>query len=128
MTRHIAAMMRDVEKRSVWAALKRGLVCRCPNCGRGRLFQGYTKVNPTCSGCGLDLAQFRADDAPPYFTIFLTGHIVLPAMLIVEQRFAPDLWIHAAIWLPLTVVLGLTLLPVTKGATIAIQWATRSIG
>ncbi|MDP4824100.1 MAG: DUF983 domain-containing protein, partial [Aestuariivirgaceae bacterium] len=33
-----------------------------------------------------------------------------------------------ALWLPLTLILSLTLLPVTKGAVIAAQWAKRMHG
>ncbi|MBZ0217536.1 MAG: DUF983 domain-containing protein, partial [Fimbriimonadaceae bacterium] len=63
------------------------------------------------------------DDAPPYFTILIVGHVIVPLLLIVEQTWRPDLWIHAAIWLPLTVILSLTLLPIVKGALVGVQWA-----
>src|SRR5262245_41944321 len=88
-------------------ALWRGLSGRCPACGRGALFGRYLKVNAACSGCGLQLSEFRADDAPPYFTILIVGHLIVPAMLVLEQTYQPAEWIHAALWLPLTVILSL---------------------
>ena len=69
--------------------LLRGLRQRCPNCGRGKLFGRYLKVNPVCGACGLKLSEFRADDAPPYFTIMIVGHLIVPAMLILEQLHHP---------------------------------------
>lgn len=36
----------------------------------------------------------------------------------------PALWLQAAIFLPLTVVLCLLLLPVMKGGTVGLCWAT----
>ena len=57
--------------------LTRGFKERCPACGEGRLYTKYLKVRPVCEHCGHDLAQYRADDAPPYFTILIVGHIVV---------------------------------------------------
>ncbi len=98
----------------------RGLRCRCPACGRARLFAGYLRVVDVCPGCGAPLGSARADDAPPYFTIFIVGHLVVGGMLIVERACAPPLWLHAAIWLPLTLVLSLLLLRPIKGGTVGL--------
>lgn len=38
----------------------------------------------------------------------------------------PPLWIHAVLWLPLSVVLALLLLPRIKGAVIALLWTQNS--
>jgi uncharacterized protein (DUF983 family) len=38
------------------------------------------------------------------------------------------LWLHFAIWLPLTVLLSLALLPVVKGAIVGLQWALKMHG
>ena len=65
----------------------------------------------------------RADDAPPYFTIVIVGHVVVGLVLAVEMAYPPPLWLHAALWLPLTVILALLILPVVKGALVALQWA-----
>ncbi|MEA2903171.1 MAG: hypothetical protein QOI12_558, partial [Alphaproteobacteria bacterium] len=31
-----------------------GLACRCPRCGKGKLFQGFLTLRPRCDACGLD--------------------------------------------------------------------------
>lgn len=108
-----------------WLALLRGFARRCPACGEGALFTGYLAVSDTCSACGLELHHQRADDAPPYFTIFIVGHIVVPLLLVVEKLWQPALWVHFVLWLPLTLILVLVLLPRVKGATIGLQWAFR---
>ncbi len=102
-------------------ALGRGFVCHCPACGKTQLFQGYLRVVPECTNCGAPLGLARADDAPPYFTIFVVGHIVVPGMYMVERAYTPPLWVHAAIWLPLTVILSLLLLRPIKGATVGLM-------
>jgi uncharacterized protein (DUF983 family) len=106
----------------------RGARRTCPNCAEGALFKSYITASITCSHCGEALHHQKADDAPPYFTIFIVGHIVVPLMLLVEKIWRPELWIHFGLWLPLTLVLALWLLPRTKGATIGLQWALRMHG
>lgn len=110
-------------KRSSWQAMARGFACRCPNCGKGRLFRGYLKSVPACSVCGEDMSHHRADDAPPYFTILIVGHLVVPVMTAVFFATELSTMTHMAIWLPLTLVLTLALLRPIKGALIALQWA-----
>ena len=114
--------------RPFWPAIQRGAALRCPACGKGHMFRKYLKVADNCANCGEALHHHEADDAPPYFTIFIVGHIVIPLMLVVERAYRPEIWVHTALWLPLTLILSLTLLPVTKGAVIAAQWAKRMHG
>lgn len=118
----------DRSQRRVGRSMLRGSRLKCPNCGIGQLFRGYLKSVDACGNCGEELHHHRADDAPPYFTILIVGHIIVPAMLVVEKLYKPDLWLHAVIWLPLTILLSLMFLPVTKGALIGLQWALRMHG
>jgi uncharacterized protein (DUF983 family) len=114
--------------RSRKQAMARGFRCRCPNCGVGPLFKSYLKTAHSCSQCAEELHHERAHDAPPYFTMTIVAHIIVPSLLIVEKFWSPNLWLHAAIWLPLTLVLTLGLLPKVKGALIGLQWANRMHG
>lgn len=104
-------------------ALWRGFRHRCPRCGTHGLLETFLRVRPHCTHCGLDTGAYRSDDAPPYFTIVIVGHLIVPSVLMVEKWLAPDLWIQAAIWVPLTLLLTLWLLPRVKGAFIGWQWA-----
>jgi len=109
--------------RPVFASILRGAAKKCPACSVGAMFRRYLKVADACPHCGEELHHQRADDAPPYFTIVIVGHIVVGLVLAVEMAYRPPLWVHAALWLPLTVILTLLILPVVKGALIALQWA-----
>lgn len=109
-------------------AMARGAMGRCPCCGSGRLFSGYLKVADHCSVCGEAYYHHRADDAPPYMVIFAVGHIVVPLLVLVEEVFRPAVWLHLVIFLPLTLLLSLALLPPIKGALVALQWALRMHG
>jgi len=110
-------------KRSALRAMKRGFLCRCPNCGEGALFNRYLKSVPACSHCGEDLSHHRADDAPPYFTIMIVGHIVVPIMVTVFLLTEWSNLTHMLIWIPITLAMTLLLLQPIKGTIIGLQWA-----
>lgn len=114
--------------RSVPQALLRGAMGCCPACGARGMFPRYLKVTPACAQCGEELYHHRADDAPPYATILIVGHVVVPLMVLVEELFSPPLGVHMALWLPLTLVLCLALLPPLKGMLVNLQWALRMHG
>ena len=112
-----------------WAtAMARGALHRCPACGRGALYRAYLKPADACPACGEELFHQRADDAPPYVTILVVGHLILGAVVGIDIAYAWPLWLHALVWLPLTVALCLGFLPVAKGALIGLQWALRMHG
>jgi uncharacterized protein (DUF983 family) len=104
-------------------ALWRGFRGRCPNCGTGRLFRSYVSQHPTCLACGEDISPYRADDAPAYFTILIVGHVVVPGMLWLEVNHHPPMAVHALLWIPLTLLMTLALLPRCKGVLIALLWS-----
>jgi uncharacterized protein (DUF983 family) len=103
-------------------AIGAGLSCACPRCGRGRLFQGFLTLRPRCEHCGLDYAFADAGDGPAVFVMFLAGAIVVGAALITEILFHPPYWVHAALWLPLILVVTLGPLRPMKGLMIALQY------
>ncbi len=114
--------------RNVKQALRRGFGSHCPACGKGHVFRAYMKVAERCNACGEDLSHQQSDDAPPYFTIVIVGHIIVPLVLLVEKLWHPDLWVHFLLWTPLTLGLTLLLMPRVKGAVVGFQWANRMHG
>jgi uncharacterized protein (DUF983 family) len=120
----------DAEPPRDWKqAARRGFAMRCPHCGEGEMFHAYLKVSEACPKCGEELHHQRADDAPPYVTIFIVGHVVA-AMLMVADGHYPELpmWIHMVVWPLVATLMSLWLLPRIKGALIGYQWALRMHG
>jgi uncharacterized protein (DUF983 family) len=99
-----------------------GLSCRCPRCGQGKLFQGFLALRPRCEACGLDFSFADSGDGPAVFIMFLAGFIVVGAALITEVLYQPPFWVHAALWLPLILVVTLGPLRPMKGLLIALQY------
>jgi uncharacterized protein (DUF983 family) len=100
----------------------RGLACKCPRCGEGKLYAGFLTLRARCEVCGLDYAFIDTGDGPAIFIIMLAGAIVVACALIVEVKYSPPFWLHALLWLPL--ILATTLLPLRamKALLIALQF------
>lgn len=116
------------EQRSLWKAIGNGVMCRCPNCGKGKLFRSYLKINDTCAECGEKLSSARADDFPPYIAIFIVGHVLVGWMLHAEMSGPVDPMFYVWTMLPLAIVLPLLMLPSIKGAVVGLQWANYMYG
>ena len=102
-------------------AIGRGLLGRCPACGKSHLFNGFLRIVGQCSNCGAPLGLARADDAPPYITILITGHVIVPLLYFVDRMAQPSVWVMSAIFLPLTFFMALGLLRPIKGGTVGLM-------
>jgi uncharacterized protein (DUF983 family) len=103
-------------------AIKRGLLGHCPRCGEGKMFDGFLTLRPACDKCGLDYDFADAGDGPAVFVILIGGALVVMAALITEVVYQPPYWVHAALWLPLILLLTLLPLRLIKGVLIALQF------
>lgn len=108
--------------------MARGCTGRCPVCGSGRLYAGYLRVVGNCASCAAPLGAVRADDAPPYFTIFITAHLIIALVVVTGQHTDLPVWSMIAFFLPLTVVIAMLLLRPIKGATVGAMLKLGLIG
>jgi len=102
------------------------LTCRCPRCGKGRLFSGLLAVRDRCEACGLDLCAHDSGDGPASLVLFVLGAIVVSLAFWVEFRFSPPLWVHAVLWPVVTVPLAIALMRPLKAALVALQFRHRA--
>jgi uncharacterized protein (DUF983 family) len=106
-------------------ALRRGAAARCPACGNSSLFSGWLRVQPICPACKAPLGALRADDAPPYFTIFIVAHFVIALAVALDFVISLSVAAELAIFLPLTAILSVALLRPVKGATVGLMLRLR---
>src|SRR5579871_281405 len=66
------------EARPLATVIRRALLGKCPKCGKGALYRAYLKQVDSCAVCGESYRHIRAEDGPPWLTILLTGHIIVP--------------------------------------------------
>ena len=117
-----------LDHRNVGQAMWRGTLCRCPHCGKGKLYRAYLKVAEQCEVCGEELNHHRADDLPPYIAITIVGHIVVFLMLHIDMAYRVSPITYIAWMIPLSIILPLLMLPSIKGAVVGLQWANRMYG
>lgn len=117
-----------LDQRSTAQAIWRGMLCKCPHCGKGKMFRAYLKVADECDVCGEELNHHRADDFPPYIAITIVGHIIVFLMLHMDMTYDVQPITYVITMIPLAIVLPLAILPSTKGAIVGLQWATRMYG
>ncbi|WP_299930379.1 DUF983 domain-containing protein [uncultured Pelagimonas sp.] len=118
----------EPQERNIKRAIGRGLLLRCPDCGKGKLLHSYLKVNETCDCCGLELHKAKADDGPAYLTILIVGHILAFGLHYSFVTYRPEPMTIVLIGLALTMSSSLLLLPRMKGLIIGFQWAKRMYG
>ena len=110
------------------SALRAALGCRCPRCGKGRLFAGLLSVRQACEICGLDLSAQDAGDGPAVFAILFLGIIVVGLAALVEINFSPPIWVHLLLWAPLILGGAVAMLRPLKAGLIALQYRHRRLG
>ncbi len=102
-------------------ALWRGCIGQCPACGKGRVFAGFLRVVPACRVCAAPLGDIRADDAPPYFTVFIVAHLAIGVLVWLEHDFTLSVATEMTLLLPATLLVTLALMRPVKGATIGVM-------
>ena len=125
---HLTPAEQEGERPTLVVAARRGLLGRCPNCGKGRLFASYLKQVDHCNVCGQDYGHIRSDDAAPWLTILVVGHLVVPVALAVESQTSLPNWVSMTLWPVVAICAALVVLPRAKGLLLSVIWITRSPG
>jgi uncharacterized protein (DUF983 family) len=99
--------------------------CRCPRCGKGKLFMGLLTLRSACPSCGLDFGNSDTGDAGAVGVIMVLGAFVVGMAFWVEFRFEPPLWVHAILWPVVTIPLAVLIMRPVKAALVAAQFRHR---
>jgi len=99
-----------------------GLSCKCPGCGKGKLYDGFLTFADQCDQCGLDYSEFDSGDGPAVFIIMILGFLTVGLALGVEVRFKPPMWVHMLLWGPMVIGGALLLLRPAKALMVALQY------
>ena len=103
--------------------LARGLLGRCPCCGKGRMFARFLKVVDHCEVCGEELHHHRADDFPAYLVVLVLGHLLIPIVVEVNLLYDIPTGVQMLLWPALAITGALAMLQPAKGFVIALIWA-----
>ncbi|WP_417322262.1 DUF983 domain-containing protein [Erythrobacter aureus] len=94
----------------------------CPRCGAKTMFAGMLAFSETCRACGLDYSRFNVGDGPAALVTLAVGTITVALAIWVELSLEPAWWAHALLWVPLTFVLVIGGLRVTKAWLLASEF------
>ena len=100
-----------------------GLRLRCGNCGKGKLFSGYLKLNSACPVCGRDMTAADTADGPAFFVGFGVLILLAPFLFLLPMSPLPvvaKIFAFAALCAVL-IGLCLILLPVAKAVLLNLQ-------
>jgi uncharacterized protein (DUF983 family) len=106
--------------------LTTGLAGKCPRCGRGKLFDGYLTVAPSCKSCGLSFAFADAGDGATWFVMLFVCVVGVGSIVGIEIAYSPAFWVHLLIAIPILVLAPLILLRPVKGFLLCQQWLTKA--
>ncbi len=70
----------NISRQSPWRLLGRALLLRCPNCGGGRLFEGFFQIKQRCPTCGMLLERGESDYFLGAYTLNLIAVEILLAL------------------------------------------------
>lgn len=109
-------------------ALKRAVRFRCPSCGRGHLFRSYLRQVDSCPDCGEAFGHIRTDDAAPWLTILLVGHLLVPSAITAHTALAWPDWVGMIVWPLAAICLSLIILPWAKALFLSAIWTMKAPG
>lgn len=99
---------------------------RCPRCGKGKLYSGFLTIRSSCDHCNLDFSFSDSGDGPAVFIILIVGFLIIALAFYTELTYAPPIWLHFVIWIPMIIFCSLALLQPSKSLMIALQYKNQA--
>jgi uncharacterized protein (DUF983 family) len=75
----------------------------CPQCGAHTLFAGPAEIAERCRACALDFAALERGGRLAGPITLVIAALLIALALGVDEWLRPPLWVHVAVWVPLTV-------------------------
>jgi len=97
----------------------------CPHCGKGKLYRTFFKIADNCSACGLPFYPNEQGDGPASASVLIVGGLVAIFASIVEVKYEPPFWVHAALWIPFILIASLASNRIIKALMIVAQYKMR---
>jgi len=102
--------------------IEKGLRGSCPNCGEGRLFEGFLKFARSCEACGQNFEGEDTGDGPAVFVIMIVGIFIVPLALVFQFALNAPAWLVLVIWGPIVILACLFLLRLLRGVMFNLQF------
>jgi uncharacterized protein (DUF983 family) len=99
----------------------------CPECGARTLYGGPASFAEKCTACGLDYSKFNVGDGPAAILTLVLGAVIVALAITLDIAVRPPFWVHVIIWVPLTCLMVVASLRVTKGALLISEHRNKAV-
>ena len=105
------------------------LFAACPKCGARTLFaggdvQGIAQLAQSCRACGLDFTRYETSGRAGLLVTVIIAVILVCLAWWVDEAFRPPLWVHAFVWVPLTIAAVIGGLRFMRAAMVHARYAS----
>jgi len=107
---------------STWSAIRRGLRCRCPKCGTGRLLSRSLNVVAKCPVCQEPLDRYVVGLLLPFAVMMVTANALIFVMLLLELYGSPSPIGYLSVLVPMGILIPLAIFPSAKGGIVGLLW------
>jgi uncharacterized protein (DUF983 family) len=109
-------------------ALLRGLFLRCPNCGKGEMFQGLFKMNETCPHCGARYERMQGESVGGMAINLITAESISTfGFFAIHILFNPPFWPHFAFWIAFNILFVIFFYRHARALWVAISFLTGGV-
>lgn len=105
---------------------KAALFGLCPQCDAKSMFAGPVAFSEKCDSCGLDYSSFNVGDGPAALLTMVIGAVIIVLAFLLDIAVRPPFWIHAVIWIPVTIAMVVVCLRAAKGALLTLEYRNKA--
>lgn len=116
---------KPLKGRSIWHAMGRGFVGKCPNCGKDRMFSGFLTLKK-CAVCAEDLDQYEPSLLLPLAVGLVVVTIVAHVYFALEIMGLGSPILSISVIVPISIVVCLLIIRPFKGALVGAMWSMKT--
>ena len=114
----------DHQKPRLWRALGRGVLRKCPNCGRGPVFARWVRMRHDCPVCGLVYLRNQGDTWA-FLVIMDRIPIAIGLILVVFFGVRGFDWVTGTLFFSALVIPLIVTMPHRQGVAVALNYLSR---
>ncbi len=108
--------------------LFRGLILRCPNCGKGVMFHGLFKMEPTCPYCGVRYERLPGESVGGMaVNLIVAETLSVAGYFVVDALLHPPFWPHVIFWMVFDLLFVVLFYRHARALWVAISYLTSGV-
>lgn len=105
-----------------------GFTLRCPNCGKGEMFNGLFKMIPTCSNCHVRYERLSGESVGGmYINLVFAELLSIGGFFITQLLFSPPMWFQIVFWVTFNILFVVLFYRHSRAMWVAISFLTMGV-